>query len=213
MNNIPSSSQSGQDIKILEILNYKKNGYFLDIGCSHFEYLSNTYTLEKNFSWNGLCVDPRRNLKHNYEINRKCAFEEAAIYTHTGKISFKDVGVLSGIDDVSITDKTPNRWLTHKKIYDVPCITFHDLFQKYDVPSIIDYMSLDVEGAELLILETFPFSTHTLMTVTIEHNSHLGSRQKEKGEKILKLMENNNFKLIKTSKQDFIMMNKKLILD
>jgi FkbM family methyltransferase len=213
MNNIPSYSQNGQDIKILEILNYKKNGYFLDIGCAHFKKLSNTYALEKSFSWNGLCVDPRYNLKHNYEINRKCAFEEAAIYTHTGKICFRDVGVLSGIDDESITDKTPDKRLRDQKIYDVPCITFHDLFQKYDVPSIIDYMSLDVEGAELLILETFPFSKYTLMTASIEHNSHLGVRQKEKGEKILKLMEDNNFKVVAMTKQDFIMANKKLIFD
>lgn len=209
---ITSHSQHKQDIKILELLNYKKNGYFLDIGCAHFKTLSNTYLLEKDFGWNGLCVDPRKGLKQDFIKERKCSFKEAAIYKHTGKISFRDTDVLSGIDDDSITDECKRKdFLQNQKFYDVSCITLKDLFQEYNVPPLIDYMSLDVEGAELLILETFPFSTHTIMTATIEHNSHFGTRQKEKAEKILKLMENNNFDLVANIKQDFLFVNKKLL--
>ena len=68
MNNITSYSQHGQDIKILELLNYKKNGYFLDIGCGDFKRISNTYALEKDFDWNGLCVDPRCELKNQFRV-------------------------------------------------------------------------------------------------------------------------------------------------
>lgn len=202
-----SYSQKEQDLKILKLLNFKRNGYFLDIGCAEFKHLSNTYTLEKEFDWNGLCVDPRKGLKEQFELERKCFFKEAAIFTYTGKIMFRDTGVLSGIADETITDacKRPS------KFYEVPCTTIEDLFLEFNVPTIIDYMSLDVEGAELLILEAFPFSKHTLLTASIEHNSHLGPKQKEKAQKILKLMTDNNFELVENVSQDFIFANKKLL--
>jgi FkbM family methyltransferase len=210
--NTRSFSQNGQDIQILKLLNYKRNGYFLDIGCAHFRQISNTFALERSFDWNGLCVDPRKGLQNGFKEKRKCFFKEAAVYSYTGKISFRDIGVLSGVADETITDECPAQRLSSQKFYEVDCITFEDLFREYNVPPIIDYMSLDVEGAEFLILETFPFSKYTLMTATIEHNSHLGPRQKEKGQKILKLMEDNGFELISNTKQDFIMANKKLVL-
>ena len=52
-----SYSQYSQDLVVLELLEFKQNGYFLDIGCSHPIKFSNTDVLEKNYNWNGLCVD------------------------------------------------------------------------------------------------------------------------------------------------------------
>lgn len=202
-----SYSQKNQDIKILKLLNFKQNGYFLDIGCAHFKDISNTYALEKDFGWTGLCVDPRKGLKPEFERKRKCSFKETAIYTHTGKIMFRDTGVLSGVADDTVTDECKRP----ATFYEVSCTTLEDLFLEFNVPTTIDYMSLDVEGAELLILETFPFSKHTLLTISVEHNSHKGPKQKQKAQKILKLMSDNNFELVDVASMDYIFMNKKLL--
>jgi hypothetical protein len=43
-----------------------------------------------------------------------------------------------------------------------------ELFVQFQVPHVIDYMSLDVEGAELLIMKAFPFDTHVIKVLTIE---------------------------------------------
>jgi hypothetical protein len=55
--NINYNSQLGQDRIALELLDYKKNGVFLDIGCSVPDVISNTLIMEKHFGWKGLVLD------------------------------------------------------------------------------------------------------------------------------------------------------------
>ncbi len=50
-------SQAGQDLFVLSVLNGKREGVFLDLGCNHPIEINNTFLLESNFSWNGLSVD------------------------------------------------------------------------------------------------------------------------------------------------------------
>ena len=45
-----SYSQYSQDLVVLELLEFKQNGYFLDIGCSHPIKFSNTSVNVKKFS-------------------------------------------------------------------------------------------------------------------------------------------------------------------
>lgn len=52
-----SQSQAGQDLFVAAILDYKRDGRFIDIGCSHPVELSNTYALEKELGWTGILVD------------------------------------------------------------------------------------------------------------------------------------------------------------
>ena len=42
------------------------------------------------------------------------------------------------------------------------------LLQRFNAPSTIDYISLDVEGAEEFIMKDFPFDEYTFLTMTIE---------------------------------------------
>lgn len=52
-----SYSQIGQDLFVVDILQGKKNGVFLDIGGAWPVYLNNTYLLEKNYGWTGVSMD------------------------------------------------------------------------------------------------------------------------------------------------------------
>ena len=51
------NSQAHQDEFVLKILNYKKNGYFLEIGSCHPILVSNSYILENGYNWDGLMVE------------------------------------------------------------------------------------------------------------------------------------------------------------
>ena len=54
--NCASTSNSLQDDFVLKIFNYKKNGFFIDVGCGSETIGSNTYRLELN-GWNGVRID------------------------------------------------------------------------------------------------------------------------------------------------------------
>jgi hypothetical protein len=50
-------SQSMQDLFVLSVLNGKRNGTWLEIGCAYPKFISNTYLLESEFDWKGLSID------------------------------------------------------------------------------------------------------------------------------------------------------------
>jgi hypothetical protein len=58
-------SQIGQDLEVLKFYNNKTDGYFIEIGASNGINLSNTYLLEKDYHWKGICVEP---IPKNFEL-------------------------------------------------------------------------------------------------------------------------------------------------
>ena len=52
----------------------------------------------------------------------------------------------------------------------MPTISLNDVFVKYFNGERIDYMSVDTEGSEFLILSNFNFGKYGPKVVTVEHN-------------------------------------------
>lgn len=50
-------SQSCQDLFVCGVLNNKKNGTYLELGCSYPIEGNNTYLLESKFNWTGVSID------------------------------------------------------------------------------------------------------------------------------------------------------------
>lgn len=50
-------SQAGQDLFVLSMLDGKRDGLFLDLGCNEPININNTYLLESSYNWKGLSVD------------------------------------------------------------------------------------------------------------------------------------------------------------
>lgn len=62
--------QSLQDEFVLKILEYKKNGYFLEIGSNHPININNSFVLEKNYGWKGIMVEYDKSFEPLYKIHR-----------------------------------------------------------------------------------------------------------------------------------------------
>lgn len=54
-------SQAWQDEFCANILNFKRNGFFIDIGSTDGKSQSNSYFFESELDWKGICV---RTLRH-----------------------------------------------------------------------------------------------------------------------------------------------------
>ena len=160
-------SQLNQDIKLLEYLNYKKNGYFVDIGAHNGKSFSNTYLLEKEYGWRGICVEP---VLKEYNICKSCRpnsiCKNVCIYNRNGEVNFSENKntMYSGINE-SLTHLNDRNIITKKE-----CITFNKLLEDCKAPNDIDFLSLDTEGSELEILKSLDHTKYKFKYITVEHN-------------------------------------------
>ena len=174
-----SYSQLYQDLFVLFIFKEKKNGTFLEFGATDGIDLSNTALLENKFEWKGLLAEPSTKWHSNLRKNRpNCKIIEKCIYTETGKqLDFftSDIGELSTLEEFRQSDLTSmpgNTKARNKNGYNhkVLTISLNDVFKEYFDESPVDYMSVDTEGSEFLILEKFDFEKYSPKVVTVEHN-------------------------------------------
>ncbi len=170
-------SLSGQDKWVIEeIFNKKSGGFFLDIGAYDGYFLSNTYTLEKDYDWSGICVEPSKKhfdlMKNKYA--RKCFCVNELVDGTNEEVIFIESDDSSGIvaENTVNNEKYRSKEIlqskTHNKLVKLKPITLYQLLKKYNAPRIIDYFSFDVEGAEERILKNFPFEKYIFLSMSIE---------------------------------------------
>ena len=162
-------SQLGQEIFVLETLKYKKNGFFVEFGAAGGKNLSNTFTLEKEFDWRGICVEPGQNWRSELIDNRKCFLDFRCVYKISGQqINFSETlfPELSTIEQYKYAD-LHSEYRKGGKVYSVETISLNDLLLEYNAPQLIDYISIDTEGSEYEILSNFNFDKYNVVIFTI----------------------------------------------
>jgi FkbM family methyltransferase len=167
-----SKSQLGQDVFALIETGFKRNGFFVEFGATDGVYLSNTYMLEKDFGWTGILAEPAPIWHSDLLKNRKCAIETGCVWSNTGETVSFDVteeGEYSTLSAFSSSD-THSAMRKSKIQHQVQTISLFDLLTKHKAPTTIDYLSVDTEGSEFDILNSFDFSTFQFKVITVEHN-------------------------------------------
>lgn len=176
-----SQSQFGQDSLALEYHNYKRDGTYLEIGVHDGEKGNNTVLMDQKYGWSGICVDPfMNNMEH-----RSCQKFYVALGSEPGEADFRygsnneNHSGLAGLDKFATSDDN-KMWKDKVGDFEMKKVsvrTPEDVFTEANLPSTIDYMSLDVEGAEMDILKSFPFDKYCVKYATIETNN---DKDKEK---------------------------------
>lgn len=196
-------AKEGQDKWVLHELDQKENGYFVDIGAHNGFHDSNTYTLEKEFGWTGICVEP-----HNYSFNelvehRSCICCNLCIFSENKVIEFMQRGrhkQLSGIVCENSSDHIKSK--EGHPLMLKNAITLMQLLKMHNAPKFIDYLNIDVEGVEWDILKDFDFKQYVFRTMTIEHNCMEGTEYPQeyvdKRNNILELLESKGYKRERT---------------
>jgi len=163
-----SMSQAGQDLWVYgEVFNEKKGGFFLDIGAHDGVYLSNTYLLEKKLGWNGICIEGNPTTFSDLRRNRRSNCVNACLDSDEGEVEF----VLDGVNGGILSNDCDNRDGAGKTIK-IKTKALVDVLDANDAPPVIDYLSIDVEGAEDRVLLGFPFVKYQFQCITIERPSH-----------------------------------------
>jgi FkbM family methyltransferase len=190
-----SYSQLQQDLAVLSYFNNMRNGYFVEIGSSDGISLNNTYLLEKEFGWSGLCIEPLVEEFAKLKQNRKSICINKAIYTYNGTIEFVEMNssMLSG----SNSDMVVRNGETIKRKYNVECVKLMDVLSQNNAPKFIHYFSLDTEGSEFLILSSIDFNKYKFGLIDVEHNY-----EEPKRTNIKNLLLSNGYILYKNNQWD-----------
>jgi FkbM family methyltransferase len=178
-NNKSSNAQLFQDLFVLFILKEKRGGTFLEFGATDGVQLSNSFLLENKFGWRGVLAEPSPQWHKKLNENRPTSnIITECIYSESEKnLDFfvSDSGALSTLEQFRNSDISSMPLNTEARNskgyrYQVSTISLNDVFVKYFQSTPIDYMSVDTEGSELLILENFDFKKFAPKIVTVEHN-------------------------------------------
>jgi hypothetical protein len=163
-------SQYRQDELVIALLHGKRNGYFIDLAANDPVRISNTYALETHFRWRGLCVEPNPVYWAGLSY-RKCDVVAAIVGARAmEEVMFRfprEKAPQGGILGEQFDNKKDSWKEGHPRF----TVTLLDIFEKFRVPSVIDYISLDVEGAEDLIMSSFPFSQYRFNLMSVERPS------------------------------------------
>ena len=196
-----STSQLGQDLWVLEKTNYKKGGFFVEFGATDGVLLSNTYLLETQFDWNGICAEPNPDYYKKLEKNRKCIVSDTCIGAKTGElVEFVLANEYGGIADMALQGKHAEKVSPYQETgatVFMETMSLHDFLTANKAPKTIDYLSIDTEGSEFTILKQFPFREWDVRFLTVEHN------YEPQRESIFELMDGLGYKRVSNQWDDY----------
>lgn len=149
-------SQERQDLFVIEQTKGKTNGVFLDIGCAHPIEINNTYLLETEYNWSGVCID--LDSKHN-ELwkNRKAKFLNQDALTIDYNALLASIAIDGIIDYLSLDLEPPS--ITHECLFKIPfdkykisVITYeHDRYRAGDIYRVSSREYLTSKGYRLVV--------------------------------------------------------------
>lgn len=188
-----NSQQSEDKILFEKYLNYK-DGFFIELGAMNGITYSNTLFFEKVLNWTGILIEPT-NQYESLVLNRPNCFNfNLAVSKKSGEVEFVGNHALGGIKD-TMDDKHFYGWGLNEghtyKVQSKPMYEIIDEVRSKIKIDKIDLLSLDVEGGELEVLETYNWEIPTIF-ILIELDGH----NPEKDENCRKLLREKNFSFV-----------------
>ena len=176
---LQSKSQAFQEIFVLNKLDFKTNGFFVEFGAMDGIHASNTYLLEKEFNWHGILSEPNKTYKQKLSNNRNCYIDTNLVWKNSNsELLFS---VTSRPATSTIHKYINNDHHDRKPVdqYYIKTISLTDLLLKYNAPQVVDYLSIDTEGSEFDILNNLNFEKFKFRIITCEHNFNKNREQIE----------------------------------
>lgn len=173
-----SYSQEGEDRileSLLEELPKDYRGFYVDIGAHHPWRFSNTFLFYQK-GWKGINVDATPgSMQPFHRYRRKDVNLEFGIGPKAGQITFYCFNdpALNTFDEgiAASRDGKHNYRLLHKSPVDV--LTLEMLLDKYlPAGQNIDFLSIDVEGLDLMVLESNNWMKYKPLYVLVEEPLH-----------------------------------------
>lgn len=129
-----SNSQAGQESFVLNVLDWKRNGFYVEIGAYHSTEISNTFVLESIYKWRGISLELDSERVMEFRKNRANSIYEGDATTCDYTEILKQLNSPSIIDYLQVDiEPARNSFKALSRIlktdYTFSVITFeHDLY-------------------------------------------------------------------------------------
>lgn len=206
------NSQFKQD-EFLETYIFKgyKNGFYVDVGAHDGISINNTLYFEKYNNWTGINIEPIKKVFDKLVINRPNNINlNCAVCNNDGETEFLcNVGyteMISGIKDnfdirhLQRLEYENKKYGSTTEIIKVKTKKLETILDENNI-SHINYLSIDVEGAEFEVIKSINFDKVFIDVIGFENNYNDVSIP------IVKYLENKGFIVIHVS-LDIFMINK-----
>lgn len=155
-------------------------GFYVEIGAWEGVKKNSTVLLERA-GWEGVCIEASPPSYKQLVKNRKCKCLNVAVYDHDGKVDYALFpnrpewnGIVDSYDELHkklLNSKNPrlgSRYSEPAEVVKIECKKWSSL----GLPKHIDYLQLDVEGAELAILKNIDWESQDIDYICLEDNNH-----------------------------------------
>lgn len=164
-------SQEGEDILLNRIFENKYDGFYVDIGAHHPTRFSNTYLFYKK-GWTGINIDAMPNSMIEFNVLRpKDINIEVAISNEESVLTYYEFNEKA----INTFSKTQADKIIQNNVYklvnehNIRTTTLENLLDKhYSINKPIDFMSIDVEGLDFMVLKSNNWSKYKPTYVLVE---------------------------------------------
>jgi hypothetical protein len=139
------NSDAKQDVFAANILNFKRDGYCVDIGSCHSITSNNSYFFQ-DLGWTSITVE----IESSY--NKSYSTRKSGVHLNENALE----------------------------------VNYKEVFEEYEFPQSIDYLSMDVDTASIDALRVLPLDEYRFKVITIEHDAYLyGDKYREQQRNLL----------------------------
>lgn len=158
----------------------RRRGVYLDIAANLPVEISNTYFMDACLGWSGVCVEGNPQMLPDLFRERSCAMIPACVSNKDG-VTVR-YALYKGLSGIISTNK--NKFNRNIPVIEQKCTTMKLALKKMEV-KVVDYLSLDVEGHELQVLQGIDWNKVRVKVMTVEGNeekhNEIGKFLKDKG--------------------------------
>ncbi len=201
-----SYSQNGQDRFVIDtIFPGKESGVFLDVGAYDGVLHSNTYLLERDYGWTGILVEAEPSIYERCKAARSATAINVAISEDGEELSFVSHRGLSGLAksmhprQLGAIEKDAEAAGESVRYINVAAKPLDQILAITDLTEV-DYVSVDVEGAEYDVFTGLFRSGIPVKSISVENNYA--------DYKTSKLIQANGFTLVERLGRDDIYVHK-----
>jgi FkbM family methyltransferase len=168
-------TQLNQDIFAL-LMNRFRPGFFLEIGANDGFTFSNTVYLENEFGWRGVLIEANNKYLESLTRRKNSIIVNKAVSSQDGEADFIDAGLYGGLK--SALDVAHYLQTKDATCIKVDCMGLQKILDSVAAPDFIDFVSIDVEGGELPIVEQLVAVNRRFRCGCIEYNDRIADYEK-----------------------------------